>query len=229
MEQAIDDGSESTLKQREKALTEELARLQQENKNLEEQAAADPEYRRLGEAFESAQKAFEAVNHTLREMRKAAANMVLNRERYGGQNPRYDNPTSTNIRPEVIAAMKKHIPLSALTSNQVEGIANDLITRFMEADPAYAAAKAEFVKASAQKRVTGSDYFDYVARYAGKPTHDIEKELNRVKALLANPASARAAERRMRIKESIPEKTATIFEELRAAARGANPPPQAPA
>ena len=120
----------------------------------------------------------------------------------------------TNIRNDVLSAIKNNMDFDVLTDYDIQRIAEELINRFASADPVYMQRVRQYSAAMSAKAKAADDYFKYAAQYNIRPVSDLRLEIDRLEKLLANPKAAVASEKRRKELAALPAKLKKIFDDL---------------
>jgi len=180
---------------------------------------ADPEFQRLGGALKEAEDALRDVEQKLEATNETARLRVVKgkwRAFYRARDIGKTFRDGTNIRDDVLAAISRHINVRLLKDSQVEDLARELIKMFAEANPEYKALEGKRKRLESDREIAQDRYnlLTYRGRYAQESTYHLKNEIEQIEKQLTNPATARLAEKRMRERAAIPDKTREIFEEL---------------
>lgn len=194
-----------------------LAKIDADNAAQKKLMENDPNITILGQKMKDADEAAEAAMKAYRVVTDRARARVLI------PGARVVSSRSDNIREDVMPVVRRHVNLSLLADSVVEGMIEDVIRMLAESDPAYKAVREERDRTGAAKSQAASEYYHYTDKYSYKGDYKLREELKRLEKLVSNPASLKAAERRLSEKELLPEKTKAIFEELQAAAQAPSP------
>ena len=194
-------------------LKAKVDRLNTSNTELSAKRDADPAYIEAEQKFHDAQSYRIELGRKMSEMRKQASDKILiphsGFASYASYTKDYSGKIDTNIRPEVIEAIKANLSINKLKGSQVEKIASDLISMIVSSEDINIS--GQFVMAKEQEdqarnhlqHVKSMFYLSQQKRQVW--TYDYEKEIKRLEEVLADPVKLKKEIERALIPSKLPD------------------------
>ncbi|MDG6918380.1 MAG: hypothetical protein JRN62_02985 [Nitrososphaerota archaeon] len=205
------------LKQRLESARARLASVDETNARLVAALNGDKVMDGLAEKRRNAEAALKAAEKAAADVWAKARSNIIDGSSNTACFARAGVPGSediTNIRDNVLAAIKSNTDFDVMTDGDIELIASSLIQRFAYANPDYRKNAEAYAAASEANSRAAVAYLTRFAQYNPVSIGDLKVEVDRLEKLLADPKRAVAVERRRKEMERMPKTVSTIFESL---------------
>lgn len=212
-------------------LREELGKLRSKveqakirNGELSTRLETSQEYVEADKQFDAATDRRDEIETRRKELRKQAVSKVLDTTNTSYfSSPSYTrgyNGIETNIRPEVIEAIKAHLQIASLKGSQVEKIASNLIDMIVSSGDIEVMGESKQAQEAvdrARQRLSHIREMFYITNGHITSVYDDEKEIKRLEEVLNNPAKTKKELERMAIPQKLPDIYNTFIENTKTA------------